>query len=215
MQVIHCFFVESNNSVFSKTVNANDFRGISISPVLSKVFEHCVLQRYSSFLTSNDNQFGFKKRSGCVHAIYTLKCITDHYVSRNSTVNICALDLSKALDKMNHHGLFVKLMQRHVPVNILRILEKWFELSSTCVKWGNFYSEFYKLTCGIRQGGVLSPYLFAVYIDSVIEKVRTSGHGCEINWAKLGILVYADDILLVAPTVHSLQILLSACEKEL
>ncbi len=98
------------------------------------------LQRYSAFLTSGDNQFGFKKRTGCVHAIYTLKCIVDYYASNNSTVNICALD--KAFDKMNHHALFTKLVKRHIPVSILRILEIWFESSITCVKWGNCFSEF-------------------------------------------------------------------------
>ena len=173
------------------------------------------MQRYSTFLTSSDNQFGFKKKSGCVHAIYTLKCIVDYYASNNSTVNLCALDLSKAFDKMNHHALFSKLMKRHIPVSILRILEIWFQSSITCVKWGNCFSEFFKLTCGIRQGGVLSPHLFAVYIDSVIEKITASEFGCEINWAKVGILVYADDIILLAPSLHSLQSLLRICETEL
>ena len=73
-------------------------------------------------VNSSDNQFGFKKMSGCVHAIYTLKCIIDYYVSNNSTVNLCALDLSKAFDKINHHALLVKLMKNHIPASILRIL---------------------------------------------------------------------------------------------
>ena len=80
---------------------------------------------------------------------------------------------------------------------------------------GQLFFRLFKLTCGIRQGGVLSPSLFAVYIDSVIEKIRVSEYGCEINWAKVGILVYADDILLLAPSVHSLQNLLRICEVEL
>ena len=57
--------------------------------------------------------------------------------------------------------------------------------------------------------------LFAVYIDSVIEKITASEFGCEINWAKVGILVYTDDIILLAPSLHSLQSLLKICETEL
>jgi len=52
----------------------------------------------------------------------------------SSTVNICALNLSKALDRLNQHGLIVKLMQRRVLVTLLCVLEYWFAISSTCVK---------------------------------------------------------------------------------
>ena len=183
-----------DSSGYGKTVSANDFRGISISPVISKVFEHFILHRYANFFVSSNNQFGFKKGSSCAHAIYAVRSTIDYYVSRNSNVNLCALDLSKAFDKMSHYGLFVKLMERHIPVNLLKILEMWFQTGITCVKWGNMFSNFYQLNCGIRQGGVLSPYLFAVYIDSVIDRVRKSRVGCEINLANIGILMYADDI---------------------
>lgn len=152
--------IKSNYNVYNKSVTVDDFRGISISSVVSKVFEHCILERYEKFLTTSDNQFGFKKRSGCTHALYTLRCAVNYYNSLGSTVNLCALDISKAFDKMNHHGLFIKLMHRRVPVNLLQVLEKWFMLSVTCVKWGSVLSRSFKLTCGIRQGGVLS--LFCV-----------------------------------------------------
>ena len=46
---------------YSKALTCDDFRAIAISPILSKVFEHCIIKRYESFLVSSDNQFGFKK----------------------------------------------------------------------------------------------------------------------------------------------------------
>ena len=110
-------------SAMSKTLCASDFRGISISPTISKVFEHCIFERYESYLTSDNNQFGFKKGSGCTKAIFTLKSVVDYYVSLNSTVNICSLDISKAYDKMNHNGLFIKLMKRCIPLKLLMVFE--------------------------------------------------------------------------------------------
>ena len=56
--------------------------------------------------------------------------------------------------------------------------------------------------------GVLSPYLFAIYIDSIFEKVAATRVGCHVKWACASILMYADDILLLAPTVSALQHLL-------
>jgi len=92
------------------------------------------------------------------------------------------------------------------------LLEHWFAIGVTCVKWGSIMSRFIGLVCGIRQGGVLSPYLFSIYIDSVVEKVIKRNLGCYIKWVCMSILVYADDILLVAPSVTSLQQLLNICE---
>ena len=90
--------LKDKTSVYSKTVTVSDFRGISISSTVSKVFEHCILERYGKFFTTSNNQFGFKKKSGCAHAVYSLRCVVDYYTSHGSTVNICALDLSKAFD---------------------------------------------------------------------------------------------------------------------
>jgi len=53
--------LKNNNSICCKSATVDDFRGISVSPVISKVFEHCILDRFGDFLVSCDNQFGFKK----------------------------------------------------------------------------------------------------------------------------------------------------------
>jgi len=188
---------------------------VSISPVISKVLEHCILDRYEFLFETCDNQFGFKKRLGCRDAVYTFRCVVDYYVSCGSTVNVGALDLSKAFDKMNHHGLFIKLMERRIPDNLLRFLENWFSLGVTCVKWESFMSDFFVLSSSIRQGGVLSPYLFVVYIDSVIMKVAASNVGCHIKWICINILIYADDILLLAPSISALKELIHVCQNEL
>jgi len=199
----------------SKSVAVDDFRGICISPVLSKVFEKCVLDRYQRFFETSDSQYGFKKGIGCSHAIYTVKNVVDHFVRQGSTVNLCALDLKKAFDKMNHHGLFIKLMDRMLPNKLLATLEYWFSICFTCVRWGAKFSGFFKLVCGIRQGGVLSPHLFAVYIDDLIKLIQSSNVGCMIGVISMNIFVYADDIILLAPSVGALQHMISVCETHL
>jgi len=206
---------KNHGNVYSKSPTVEDFRGISISSILSKVFEHCIFTRYEGFLVTSENQFGFKKKSGCTHAIYTLRRTVEYYTSAGSTVNICSLDLSKAFDKMNHHGLFITLMKRRVPVNLLVLFEHWFNTCFTCVKWSSCYSAFFKLCCGVRQGGVLSPYFFAIYIDSLVHRVKSLTIGCVIHSVNFSILLYADDILLLAPTVTALKQLLIVCEVEL
>jgi len=64
------------------------------------------------------------------------------------------------------------------------------------------FSRSFVLSCGVRQGGVLSPYLhvFAVYMDSIFDKVKHSNVGCNLKWFCLSIILYADDLLLLAPS---------------
>ena len=106
----------------TKSMTCDDFRGIAISPILSKVFEHCFLDRYKNYLISADNQFGFKKGVSCGFAVYSVRQIVDKFVGGGCTVNLCSLDLSKAFDKVNHCGLFLKLMKRQLPVKLLSVL---------------------------------------------------------------------------------------------
>ena len=113
--VPHCFglsytvpVVKNNTNMHSKIISVDDFRGISISSVLSMVLEHCILDRYHDFLSTIDNQFGFKRGLSCSHATFTLRTVVDHYVNYGSTVNVCSLDLSKAFDRMNHHEIIRK-----------------------------------------------------------------------------------------------------------
>ena len=73
---------------------------------------------------------------------------------------------------MNHFALFVKLMNRNFPLQLLTIMETWFRISKTCVKWDGHVSEFFTLISGVRQGGVLSPALFAIFIDDIVLKVK-------------------------------------------
>jgi len=151
----------------------------------------------------------------CGHAIYTLRSVIDYYVNYGTAVNACSIDLSKAFDRMNHNALFLKLMDRNITSNFLFLLEKWLSVSISCVKWGSSYSEFFQLLCGGRQGGALSPFLFAIFVDSIVDRVKATGLGCYLNSVCVSILLYADDIVLSAPSVTALQCLLEVCEREL
>ena len=82
-----------------------------------------MLRRFESYFVTSDNQFGFKKQTGCSHAIFTVRSVINHYTAHGSTVNLCAVDISKAFDRMNRFGLLCTLMDRLLPVNILQLLE--------------------------------------------------------------------------------------------
>jgi len=122
-----------------KSLTTEDFRGISISPILSKVFEHCLLNRFDKFFCTSSNQYGFKKGVSCCNAVYSVRMSIDRFINYGSTVNLCAVDLSKAFDKVNQNALLIKLMNRKLPVELLNTLEHLLSSCWTCVE-RNWYS---------------------------------------------------------------------------
>ena len=184
---------KSNSSKCNWSVK--DFRGITISPIISKIFENCILLKFGSLLNSSCYQFGFKKGSGCRDVLFTLKNVVNYYANNGSTINLCTLDVTKAFDRLNIYGLVPKLVERKVPKSVIKIILNWYGKSSILVKWHDVLSNFVQLSHGVRQGGVLSPILFALYVDEMLCKLNNSNLGCKFEGFPLAAIMYADDLI--------------------
>ena len=125
--------------------NIDGYRGITMCNVLSKVFEHCVLILCKNYLSTSDRQFAFKKGVSCQHAIYTLNRTVNHFTSRNSTVNLCSLDLTKAFDRISHNVLIAKLIKRKLPLIIILTIFEWYSKLFSVIKWGNNTSDKFQM----------------------------------------------------------------------
>ena len=199
---------------YSSIYNTDYFRGITLSPIISKIFEHCLLQLFGSFLLSDERQFGFKKGKGCRDAIHCLSGIVNFYTSNNTTVNICTVDLSKAFDNLNHSVLFQKLVKRNVPNCFILLLQNWYGKCSCLIKFENCFSKIFPVQQGVRQGGALSPILFALYVDDSLKKFNDSNIGCNLYNVFFCAFMYADDIVLLTASVEHLHKLISLCYEE-
>ena len=73
------------------------------------------------------------------------------------------------------------------------------------MRWGNVVSSFIALEYGVRQGGVWSSYHFTISIDAIIEDINKSEPGCKLKNMNVGIIIYANDIILLAHLLESLQ----------
>ena len=80
------------------------------------------------------------------------------------------------------------------------------------VKWGSTLSKQFSVVNGVKQGGVLSPILFVVCTDGLLERLKNTGVGCHMGSRLVGALAYADDITLLAPCKSALSILIRVCQ---
>ena len=191
--------------------NIDMYRGITLSSVLSIVFEYVLVRFYDVFLKSDLLQFGFKKQSSCNHALFTLSETVKHFTKKGSRVHCAFLDASKAFDKVLHNGIFLKLLKHGAPRVFVLLLKRWHNGLHCSVKWNDLLGEPFSVACGVRQCGILSPYLFAVYVNELIEQLRKSGHGLHIGHLFVGCAVYADDIVLMSASCYGLQKLVDIC----
>ena len=165
----------------------------------------------SPFLETNPLQFGFKKKSSTIHAAYCLKETINHYVDNGSRVFCAFLDASKAFDRLVHAGLFIKLIARNVPMVLLNIIIFWYSHLVCRVKWDGHFSDWFAVAAGVRQGGILSPDFYCLYVEDLITILKSMNIGCHIISVFLAALIYADDVAILAPSVKGLCILLEAC----
>ena len=116
--------------------------------------------------------------------------------------------MSKAFDRVDLVKLFKRLSLRALPVHIIRIL---FVLYCLNVSWNGCFSESFYTLNGVKQRAILSPSLFSIFINDLLQGLETLGIGCFVGQCYYDSIAYADDIILLAPTLHALRIMLQFC----
>ena len=193
--------------------NSDNYRAIAISSLLLKIFDHIILLLFSDKLKSCDLQFGFLEKNSTKMCTWIITEVVSYYVRNNSSVFCCLLDLKKAFDKVEFSLLFHKLKENKVPGVFIRLLIFIYIQQSCKVRWGSTLSEKFMVKNGVRQGAVLSPTLFSLYMNTLLLQLKDSGFGCHVGNEFYGALAYADDIALLCPSRTGLQEMLNICKK--
>ena len=141
-----------------------------------------------------------------------LKEVVKYYTSRKGQVYCCLLDATKAFDRVRFDKLFSILQTRGLPNGVIRLLMDMYRRQKVRTTWGGSHSSTFTTINGVRQGGVLSPILFAIYIDVLLDRLESSGIGCYVGDEYMGALGSADDLSLLAPTLYSLKCMIRICE---
>ncbi len=123
------------------------------------------------------------------------------------------LDASKAFDRVKYCKLFNELLNHNVSPLLLRLLSVLYTNQTLQVKWKSIIGAGFSVLNGVKQGGVLSPVLFAVYIDGLLNRLSKSGIGCYFGNKFMGAVAFAGDIKLLTPMFKGLKKLVSICEK--
>ena len=190
----------------------NNIRPISISNCFAQFLEKLILFNSPKLKIINKNQYGFKHKTSCNHAIFTVKEAILHYTENDSGVIVASLDAEKAFDKVWRDGLFFKLIDK-MESPIWNLLKKYYDSSRGVIldEITNTFSDPFDIETGVKQGGHLSSYEYNVLVDNLIQIVTNMNIGAHIGVTNVSIIVYADDILIISPRSKHLQKILDIC----
>jgi hypothetical protein len=207
-----------------KRSNPNDYRGISLLPVLSKCFEAILNTRLNTYFESAhalaDEQYGFRAgRSTLDAALLLYEAVAQTREQRTRSqyrsqpLFTAFLDVSKAYDKCWRAGIIAQCTARGVPANIIAVLSDWMKGVTRHVVIDGHASEPFSVHTGVPQGAVLSPTLYNTFIDGLARTLNADDRqfGVVVGGQRVACILYADDILLLADSADQLQCMLDVC----
>ena len=205
-------YCDSNSEKQNTNVtDSNNYRGIALSSIFAKMFNLDVLVRYCDFLDLRELRFGFKHSYSTTICSMITKETISHYINANSTVHCVFVDATKAFDQVEYCELFRLSEECDKPTHVIRVLLNLYAGHQARMIWNEIASSSFHVGNGVIQGGILSAVLFCIYLNVLIA-LKQAGVGCYLGKWFVGVLAYADDIVLLAPTSRAVPRTLTICD---
>ena len=212
----------------ARTDPAN-YRGITLLSIVGKVLCSVVLGRLQTIVdpspgaqldgtkTLVPEQAGFRRSRGCIEHAFVLATVMGNAKIDGTPLFLAFLDIKKAYDRVWRSGLWVKLHEHGVRGKLWRVVRAIYSDVRSAVRTNQDRSQYFTVNVGLRQGCVLSPVLFDVYVNDVVTELRNAGVGIQPANQVLVSLLYADDIALLASSEaelrRALQVVLDFCRR--
>lgn len=212
--------------------DCDSYRGISLLSVPGKVFARVLLNRLIpvSEKLLPETQFGFRPGRGTCEAIFSIRQLQEKSREQGRPLYLCFVDLEKAFDCVPREALWTILKKIGCPEKFVRMIRLLHDEMSCCVTVDGEQSSFFSVSCGVKQGCVLAPTLFALYFAVAVgEALEHSSNGIGIRFRSDGgifnlsrlkantkvshaiitEILYADDLCFVSDSPYGLQTLIS------
>ena len=189
------------------------YRGISLLSCIYKLYSSILNSRLVDHLERTgflvDEQNGFRKGRACIDHIYVVSTITRTRIKQNKSTFACFIDFTKAFDWINRDFLQYRLLKSGVNGKFYNAIKSLYQAPSACVQLNEYRTGWFSQQFGVKQGDILSPTLFAIYVNDLALQIKASGLGITVDDQNVGILLYADDIVLLAEHESDLQLMLN------
>ena len=188
-----------------------NYRGLTMLSVIGKSFEWIIEKRLSKFCEENgiicDEQGGFRRKRMGADQMFIANQLVNMRRKKQGSLYSCFIDVTKAYDTVFREGLWYKIRNNAgIDGKLFRLLQNWYAKTESCIGFGDGkFSRWFDLCLGVRQGAILSPLLYSLFVNDLKEHLMKKNLGMEIEgYGLLSLLLYADDIMLIATSEEML-----------
>ena len=152
--------------------DCNNWRGVTLLSVPGKVLCSVLLDRLRDVVDTRlrEQQAGFRNGRSCNEQIFTLRNIIEQCLEKQQQLHINFVDFKKAFDSVHRKSLWRILEVYGIPPKYIKIFQDIYKNSSCCIKMQDTNSEYFQIATRVRQGCILSPFLFLIVIDFIMKK---------------------------------------------
>ena len=189
--------------------NCNNYRGITLLSIPGKVFNRVILERMKDAVDKQlrDQQAGFRKNRSCLDQIATLRIIIEQSTEWNSPLLVNFIDFEKAFDSVDRNTLWKIMRHYGIPQKMTNLIEKMYDGIRCRIIHEGQLTDSFVIKTGVRQGCLLSPFLFILALDWVMkESTKGKRNGIQWTlWSQLDDLDFADDLALLSHNHQQMQ----------
>ena len=160
-----------------------------------------------------DTQNGFRRKRSCLDHIFSLTSIIRNRQSQGQNTFVAFIDMEKAFDRVDRNLMMYKLWCCNIDGNMYKTIKSIYSNPLCCVNVNGKNTNWFDISYGVRQGDTLSPTLFSIFVNDLAHEIDQLNLRISIDDITISILLYADDIVLIAETEKNLQIMLDQVYK--
>ena len=189
----------------------DNYRGITVTSIVGKLFEKCILTRLLEAVNTeqSDLQFGFTKDLNPLMSVLICSEVINESKLEGKPLYLVTIDTRKAFDVVNHVILKKTLYDEGVALELWSVVDDLYSGISSKIKWQGDFCDSFSIRQGVRQGEILSPHVYKMYVNPLLVELQRSALGVHIGSIYTGALAVADDFLLLSNCPEELQIMLN------